>query len=596
MLALLDQWNAQLAKHPRLAGGLLFLVAFAVYQKTLAGLFVFDDIPQIVENPFITNPHLWPRIFQGSVWSFRGPEEHDNFYRPLQFVVYWLLDRLAGPRPAVFHFFHLLFYAATVWLVFRLGRELLRNHLAACVGALLWALHPLHVEPVCWLSALPDVGSGYFYIWAFLLFLRAEKAENHRAARHGLAALAYFPALFFKEMALSFPLLLLAYGFFFPSDEPRARRAGRWALYLVPVAVYAIVRIVALGRLSEAPRFWQISWRMLAGAVGLLGQHAKLFFWPTHLSPYRTFELGASLRSPWPWLTLVALLAMCWLRRREPVFSFLVAWWAVTLVPCLDTRQIASLSVGDRFSYLPSVGLCLAGALAVLRWLPRRLPRLEPAAVVTPGLGVIMCLWAVQDLRVSPQWHDNVTTWNYSLRASPDSPLVHLFQGALLENRDANFDGAAREYEVALRLNQASFRPAPGITYDCYLGLGRIALHHGRLEEGIRYYDQAVRVAPSHSPAYRALGAAYFPRGDYAKAASYFVQAVKFNPQDVEARFFLGTCWLKLGKPREAAAQFHAAREVDPTYDQAFEAEARALEAAGDRAEAARVRSLKSKP
>jgi tetratricopeptide (TPR) repeat protein len=186
--------------------------------------------------------------------------------------------------------------------------------------------------------------------------------------------------------------------------------------------------------------------------------------------------------------------------------------------------------------------------------------------------------------------------WNYSFRVSPDSPLVHLFQGVLLEQRDANFAGAAREYERALRLNEVSFRPAPGIAYECYLGLGRVALVHGRWGEGIRYYEQAVRLAPSHSPAYRALGAAYFPRGDYAKAAGYFVQAVKFNPQDVEARFFLGTCWMKLGKPREAVAQFHAAREVDPTYDQAFEAEARALEAAGERAEAARVRSRKAKP
>ena len=87
------------------------------------------------------------------------------------------------------------------------------------------------------------------------------------------------------------------------------------------------------------------------------------------------------------------------------------------------------------------------------------------------------------------------------------------------------------------------------------------------------------------------LGSVYFPRGDYARAAEYFQQAVRANPLDMGARFFLGTCWMKLGKPAQAAEQFHAAREVDPSYSQAYLAEAKALEAAGDKAGAARVRS-----
>ena len=97
---------------------------------------------------------------------------------------------------------------------------------------------------------------------------------------------------------------------------------------------------------------------------------------------------------------------------------------------------------------------------------------------------------------------------------------------------------------------------------------------------------------PGYSLAYKALGIVYFPRGDYAQAKVYFQRAVELDPQEEESRFYLGTCDLKLGEPREAAAQFHAAREVDSTYIEAYEAEARALEAAGDRAEAARVRSL----
>lgn len=288
-----ENWNRVLERNSRLANLLLFLVTVVVFAQTLGGLFVFDDIPQILENPFISNPRLWTRLFVGSVWSFRGPEEHANFYRPLQLVVYWLLCRVAGPTPAIFHIFQLLVYGVSVLLVYRLGRELLRNSAAAFVGALLWALHPLHVEPVAWISALPDLGAGFFCLWGFLRFLRAEKVEDRPLVGHGLAALAYFPALFFKETALMFPLLLLAYWSFHPPRRPWWRTGLRWLPYAGAAGLYSAIRIAALGRFSETPRFWEFSLHMQAVAVGLLGQHAKLFFWPIRLSLFRSFDLNS---------------------------------------------------------------------------------------------------------------------------------------------------------------------------------------------------------------------------------------------------------------------------------------------------------------
>ena len=100
---MLEQWNRWLEDHPRLAGGLLFLTTYVVFCGTLSNLFVHDDIPQVLENPFLRNVGLWTRIFTGSVWSFRGPAQHDNMYRPLQFITYWALYRLKGPNPVVFH-------------------------------------------------------------------------------------------------------------------------------------------------------------------------------------------------------------------------------------------------------------------------------------------------------------------------------------------------------------------------------------------------------------------------------------------------------------------------------------------------------------
>jgi tetratricopeptide (TPR) repeat protein len=170
-----------------------------------------------------------------------------------------------------------------------------------------------------------------------------------------------------------------------------------------------------------------------------------------------------------------------------------------------------------------------------------------------------------------------------------------MLHGALLQQRDGKFDEAAAEYRIALKLNQASERPLPGVTAECNVLLGLVANLQGRTEEAISDYNQALRAVPGYALAYKALGIIYFPRGDYAQAKGYFERAVALGPNDLESRFYLGTCYLKLGKPRQAAAQFHAARVADPTYLEAYEAEARSLEAAGDAAEAAQVRSLARK-
>jgi protein O-mannosyl-transferase len=596
----LDRLNEPFQRYPRLAAAALVLVTFAAYGGSLANTFVYDDEYQVLQNPFVVNPHLWRRIFTGSVWSFRGAVTGDNFYRPLQIFCYWLIYRVAGPDPAAFHLAQLLLYSLTVWLVYRLGSRVLQSELAAFAGALLWALHPLHVEAVAWIGGWPEVGFGLFYLLALLLFLRAEGSERGQLAPHGLAALAYLPALFFKEMAVSLPLVILAY-WFCPSESTRRpslrTRAVRLVPYLASVAIYLGIRQRVLGHLVRAQHLWKVSPPVVASSVALLGQHTKLFFWPAHLNAFRNFELGPSLRSPWPWITLATLAAAVLLRKRQPLLSFLVLWWPVTLLPCLDIRQLSNPLLADRFSYIPSVGLCLAVSWVVFLELPRRLPRLRPARLMIPSvscLAVVAILWAARTAAAAREWRDNETLIHYSLAQSPNAATLHIVQGWILEYRKGDLDGAAREFETALRLNQANLRPMPDVIYDATVGLGQVAYHKGDREEGVRKLRKAIQLMPNETEAYQVLGSMYFPGGDYATAATQFAQAVRCDPQNVAARFMLGTCWIKLGKFREAAEQFQAAAATDPTYRQAYAAEARALEAAGDAAGAAAAKRLAS--
>jgi tetratricopeptide (TPR) repeat protein len=205
-------------------------------------------------------------------------------------------------------------------------------------------------------------------------------------------------------------------------------------------------------------------------------------------------------------------------------------------------------------------------------------------------------LYTVLTLRAIPNWRDTQTLADYSLEKSPNAAPVRIAHAFVLHYQHGDHEAAAREYELAIRLNQASPRPFTRVTYDAYVGLGVIAHARGEVGSAIEYLENAIRVSPNESPAHDALGSVYFPRREYAKAAEHFGRAVRANPQDLIARYYLGTCYLKLGRPGEAAEQFRAARQVDPSYLQAWLAEAEALDAAGDEKEAERVRALIPRP
>ena len=555
--------------------------------------FVMDDVPFILGNPFVSNPHFWKEIFTGSLWSFMGI--HAPYYRPLQFAAYWMLYRLFGPALGAFHLLNLLFYVATVWVVYRLGRELLKNALAAFFGALLWALHPLHVEAVTWVAALADVGAGFFYLLGFLLFVRAERAASRQWARHLVAALAFFGALLFKEIAASLVILIPVFWWFTKGPvRPEWRRRALGSLpYLAAGGAYLLIRHAVLGRLMNPTHFWSGLPRVLASSAGLLGEHARLLIWPSHLYGFHSFNLGESLRSVWPWASIAVLLIALLLRRRQPVLTFLVAWWAVTLLPVLDIRNLSAPQIAERFSYLPSVGPCLALAFLAFVKLPEWLPQTRPERPSLVVVLVVMGLWAMLCLKTIPHWQTNMTLMNNLERQAPNAAVFHIWRGDVLLYQRGDLAGAEQEYELANRLNDASSWPFPPVRYFYELGMGRIASYRGDRAGAQAHFERATKVLPLGSEAFDALGALYFPVGEYAQAAPYFQRAVQADPYDVVARFYLGTCWMKLGKYRDAAAQFHAAWNVDPTYSAAYEAEAKALEAAGDAAGAARVRSLK---
>jgi Flp pilus assembly protein TadD len=285
--------------------------------------------------------------------------------------------------------------------------------------------------------------------------------------------------------------------------------------------------------------------------------------------------MGGSL-FPWPCITVVALVFFFALRKRIPVLAFLIFFWVVTLLPSLNIRQITFPYAADRFSYLPSAGLCLA-VLCVLYLLPRRFASLRAARLAIPVIGTIAILWALQTSRTIPHWRNEEAFSTYSMRESPNVPIFHTVRGRVLATQAWDFQGATREFETALRLSGAAPQVWTAAAHDAYMGLANIASQQGRLDEAARLYENAAARMPANTAAYKQLVSLYLGQNQLPKVADYLSTIVRLDPQDVEARFNLGVCWLKMERFSEAAQEFRAVASINPGFPHIAEAEAQAM-------------------
>ena len=152
---------------------LLLVLAVLPYASTLANSFVYDDFPQLVENPYVRGFRHLREIFTTTVWSFQGAQGVTNYYRPLMTFGYLVCYQIFGPLPFGFHLANVLLHAAVVCLLFGVTRRVFGDPLPAFLAAALFALHPVHTESVAWVAAVPDIELTFFYLLAFWFFLRA---------------------------------------------------------------------------------------------------------------------------------------------------------------------------------------------------------------------------------------------------------------------------------------------------------------------------------------------------------------------------------------------------------------------------------------
>lgn len=529
---------------------LLVAVTFIAYIPVIRGGFVWDDAELITQNPMVREGNGLQRI-----WFTK--EAFD--YYPLTWSLFWLEWRLWGANAMGFHLVNILLHAANAVLVWLLLRRL--RVPASWLAGLVFAIHPVNVATVAWISEHKNTLSMLFFTTATLLYLKFD--AERRWGCYVLALAAFLLALLAKTAVVMLPVVLLGCVWWL-------HRRVRWKDFLFTVPffgmslVFGLVTIWfqfhrAMGGVTN--RAEDLLSRLVAAGWGPWFYLSKIV-WPFHLSAiYPKWKVDPTVWISYlPGLTLAGCLALFWWKRETWGRSLLfgVGYFLVMLFPVLGFFNQAFFSislVADHFQYFAMAGVIALITAAGTVIFPR-LNQRSRSVGLSLAVAVVMTLGAVTWARAAI-YVQNRTLWEDTLKKNPDAWLAHNNLGNELFHA-GELPKAIEQYEEALRI-EPDYPQA-------HKNLGIVLSEVGRGEEAIAHFQQALRIQPDYAEAHVELGIALGGMGKVQEAMAEFAEALRINPDSVEAHNNLGLALLQSSKVPEAIDHFAQALRIKPDY------------------------------
>ena len=583
------------------------IITFAAFIPVLrAGFVSWDDDKNFVDNPMY-------RGLGADQLHWMWTTFHMGHYVPLSWMTLGLDYTLSGMNPAGYHLSNLLLHAASAVVVYFLARRLLAagferdRHgvglvlpasksdttllLAAAFAALLFAVHPLRVESVAWVTERRDVLSGLFYFSSVLAYLRS-RTEGHGRTWYGAALVLCIAALLSKATAMTLPAMLALLEVY-PLRHlggaagwvgPAARRVyARLAPFAAVCAAAAALSIVAL----HPPSQLGFAQKVAVSAYSLLFYAWKTLI-PTGLSPL--YEMPRQVdplggRYVAGYLFTIALALAAWLaHRRWPAVTLAIGAFVLITLPMLGVVQNGPQIAADRYTYYAAPALALLATVGLV--LAARVASARIATAI--GAAVILALSALTWTQ-SGVWHDSKALWSRVLAVDSMSSIGHsaMANVAYRENRvEEGLEHSRRAVELAPDLAEG----------DNALGVG--LARTGRLSDAVAAYEKALALKPEFDEAEDNLGVALAEQGDPASAITHYARALEINPNGSNAQVNWGNALVRLGRTDEAIEHYASALRLRPdnadahhNWGVALAREGRYAEAIGQFRDALRIDS-----
>lgn len=574
------------ARRPRalaraLAAAALTAAVALAFARVLKGELVYDDLWLVATNPTIRSLRALPRAFTQAYWDFLDPQQAAliGYWRPLASVALWLGHALGGGAPWGFHAVSLGLHALAVLAAWRLVQRVTGRETVAFAAALLFALHPVQVESVAWISSVNAPLEGLFGLLALDAWLAWRRRASDRPA--WTAAGWLLLALLSKETALALvPTAMAIDGIRVRSgsEARRGRELLRGWLPLLGVVVLwwglrALVFKSPWAGIDRVTTELNVSLARLATLrIELLGGYLGLAFWPAHPNAFRDVHpelplLSAPILLGAGWSAAAAAAAILAYRRRAETALTALALLVIGVLPMVArVESIGRFLLSDRFLYLPVLGACTLAALALARLGPRA------------GTALALALAALLGWRSHERaavWHDELALFETSAEQSPDSPYVQwglgrVYLSRYLETGDpqdaqAAFDAYQRIVALHDRVmaGDESIYASADDFLQANLGQGWCLLLEADIDPLHQYepaesvFRATLKLFPDSEAASTGLGVALSRQGKPDEARAAFRDALAKNPKYWEASWNLGQMEYELGRWPEAARAFH---------------------------------------
>jgi len=619
-------------RSPRVLSFLLGLVTLAVFLPALRNDFVnYDDPDYVTSNrhEFVNPDHVTSNrhVLEGPTWAnihWAFTTGHASNWHPLTWISHMVDARPFGENPAGHHFTSVLIHSLNAGLLFWLLRLMTGSLWRSLMVAALFALHPLRVESVAWVSERKDVLSTLFFLltlFAYTIYVRTLdpgtlRPENVRLKPEGKSrkskvkdiepstrggrrlrsrpwlwyflALALFAlGLMSKPMLVTVPFLLLLLDYWplnrlrFGAEQGIGRQFVRLAAEKIPFLALSIASSVVTFMVQREGGAVSTSLPLgprLGNAVISYVRYLEKFVWPADLSvlyPHPGY---------WPvWqvigavFVLVAVSALVvWQMRRAPYLFTGWFWFVGMMVPVIGIVQVGIQSMADRYTYTTMIGVALAVVWAAADLLRNR----ERAGRRGWMAGLILVVaFAAVTVRQIGYWRDSGTLFRRAVEVTRNNYLAYNNLGFYLSNRGA-VDEAILNYRKSLEIN-------PNYE-DALNNMGHALASQRKFTEAIPYYEAALRVRPNHVEVHNNYGNALSEVGRGDEAIRHYEFALEQKPDHADAHNNLGIALAMKGQLDVAIGHFREAIRFKPKYASAHSNLGNAYAVQGKREEAIR--------
>lgn len=542
----------------------IVLATLTVYGQTRTHDFIgYDDDKYVTENIYVNQGLSEETV----IWSFRST--HASNWHPLTWLSHMLDVELFGMDPGGHHMTSVFFHLVNSLLIFFLFQRMTGQVWRSGIVAILFAIHPLHVESVAWASERKDLLSTFFgllAVWSYVSYI-----QQPGIARY-FGAIGFFSmSLLAKPMLVTLPFLLLLLDFWplkrinlSPIRDPKVQAGHRFALLRL---VYEKIPLFVLAGLScavtvlvqskgEAVGFLEVNpftMRVANAFVSYL-KYIQKMIWPYDLAilyPYPEVIAVWQVFSACAVLGCITFLTIRY-RKRFPWIFVGWFWFIGTLVPVIGLVQVGVQAMADRYTYVPLVGL-----FVILSWGAVQLMKnWRYQKIILSVASAVLCFMLITSARAQvSHWKNSITLFERALRVTADNYVIHNnlgFELAML----GRVDEAIRHYRAALRIN-------PEFEL-CHINLGSALFSQGKQAESFAYYQSVLKAKPDFAGVHHNLGVLLLRVGGTEEAVAHFQEALRLKPDYAEVYNSLGAALVSQGEVQEAMANFRQAIRIKP--------------------------------